>query len=129
MGLDEGARVRATDACSRTYHTAILARSLTPAVVGLHDAVASIQPGQLVVIDGTDNEIIISPDDATLARVERANRDRVPAESHVTIGNAAETAMMARIRLDANIEFVDDLLAARYAKALRALGCIVPSSC
>lgn len=109
----------ATDAGSRTYHTAILARSLdVPAVVGLHDAVASIQPGQLVVIDGTDNEIIISPDDATLARVERANRDRVPAESHVRDRQrGAETADGVRIRLDANIEFVDDLLAARYAGA------------
>src|SRR5262245_6535018 len=45
----------ATDAGSRTYHTAILARSLdVPAVVGLHNASEWIQPGQLVVIDGTD---------------------------------------------------------------------------
>mgnify|MGYP003347581127 CR=1 FL=1 len=43
----------ATDAGSRTYHTAILARSLeVPAVVGLHDAVGLIKPGQVVVIDG-----------------------------------------------------------------------------
>ncbi len=43
----------ATDAGSRTYHTAILARSLdVPAVVGLHNASERIQPGQLVVIDG-----------------------------------------------------------------------------
>ena len=44
----------ATDAGSRTYHTAILARSLeVPAVVGLHDASARVQAGQLVIIDGT----------------------------------------------------------------------------
>ena len=43
----------ATDAGSRTYHTAILARSLdVPAVVGLHDASELVQAGQLVVIDG-----------------------------------------------------------------------------
>jgi phosphotransferase system enzyme I (PtsI) len=42
-----------TDAGSRTYHSAILARSLdVPAVVGLYDASRTIQPGQLVVIDG-----------------------------------------------------------------------------
>ena len=36
----------ATDAGSRTYHTAILARSLeVPAVVGLHDASRLVQPG------------------------------------------------------------------------------------
>lgn len=109
----------ATDAGSRTYHTAILARSLdVPAVVGLHDAVVAIQPGQLVVIDGTENEIIVEPDDATLARVERANRDRTPAESMVRDRQrGAETADGVKIRLDANIEFVDDLLAARYAGA------------
>src|SRR5262249_31773341 len=40
----------ATDAGSRTYHTAILARSLeVPAVVGLHDASRSIEAGSLVV--------------------------------------------------------------------------------
>ena len=44
----------ATDAGSRTYHTAILARSLeVPAVVGLHNASQIVQPGQLVVVDGT----------------------------------------------------------------------------
>ncbi len=109
----------ATDAGSRTYHTAILARSLdVPAVVGLHDAVSLIQPGQLVVIDGTENEIVIEPDDATLARVERANRDRIPAEhAGRERQRGAETADGVRIRLDANIEFVDDLLAARYAGA------------
>src|SRR5207249_8406557 len=37
----------ATDAGSRTYHTAILARSLeVPAIVGLHDASQQIQAGE-----------------------------------------------------------------------------------
>ncbi len=109
----------ATDAGSRTYHTAILARSLeVPAVVGLHDAVACIQPGDLVVIDGTSNEIIIDPDEATLARVEQVSHDRRPA----TGGEAerrrpARTLDGLRIRLDANIEFADDLATARYAGA------------
>src|SRR5260370_21608703 len=44
----------ATDAGSRTYHTAILARSLdVPAVVGLHNASELIRPGQVIVVDGT----------------------------------------------------------------------------
>lgn len=109
----------ATDAGSRTYHTAILARSLeVPAVVGLHEAVDRIQPGQLIVIDGTKNEIIIDPDEATLARVERVSHDRRPA--HGTDADRrlpAATADGLRIRLDANLEFADDLAAARYAGA------------
>src|SRR5580765_1005098 len=57
-------RVRgfATDAGSRTYHTAILARSLdVPAIVGLHDASRRIQAGQTVIIDGSASELIIDP--------------------------------------------------------------------
>src|SRR5207302_4336649 len=57
----------ATDAGSRTYHTAILARSLeVPAVVGLHNASRLIQAGQLVVIDGTNSEVVVDPDEETL---------------------------------------------------------------
>ena len=70
----------ATDAGSRTYHTAILARSLeVPAVVGLHDASRLVRAGQLVVIDGDANEIILDPDEETLARVARSADDRRPA--------------------------------------------------
>src|SRR5262252_7710185 len=62
----------ATDAGSRTHHTAILARSLdVPAVVGLHNASALIQPGQIVIIDGTQSEIILDP---TAEQLERAAR-------------------------------------------------------
>ncbi len=53
----------ATDAGSRTYHTAILARSLdVPAVVGLHNASRLVEAGQWVVIDGSDNALIVDPD-------------------------------------------------------------------
>ena len=109
----------ATDAGSRTYHTAILARSLeVPAVVGLHDASTIVQPGQLVVIDGTAQQIVVDPDEATLARVARSTDDRQPAGA----GDAerrrlATTADGVRIRLEANIEFPDDLATARYAGA------------
>jgi phosphotransferase system enzyme I (PtsI) len=109
----------ATDAGSRTYHTAILARSLeVPAVVGLHDASRSIEAGQLVVVDGSGSELIVDPTQDVLARVARHADDRRPA-----IGGDAErrrpatTADGVRVRLDANIEFPDDLAAARYAGA------------
>ncbi|HUR35817.1 MAG TPA: phosphoenolpyruvate--protein phosphotransferase [Vicinamibacterales bacterium] len=109
----------ATDAGSRTYHTAILARSLeVPAVVGLHEAVDRIHPGQLVVIDGTANEIILDPDEETLTRVERVSHDRRPARgAEADRRRPAATADGLRIRLDANIEFADDLANARYVGA------------
>jgi phosphoenolpyruvate-protein phosphotransferase (PTS system enzyme I) len=109
----------ATDAGSRTYHTAILARSLdVPAIVGLHDASRIIQPGQLVMIDADANELIIDPDPETLERGRRGEEDRRPAVG----GDAARrtpaaTADGVRIRIEANVEFPDDLAAARYAGA------------
>ena len=114
-------RVRgfATDAGSRTYHTAILARSLeVPAVVGLHDASRRIQPGQLVILDGTRSELLIDPTPEEVARATRHTEDRPPtAAVEQERRRPAMTADGVRIRLDANVEFPDDLAAARYAGA------------
>ena len=109
----------ATDAGSRTYHTAILARSLeVPAVVGLHNASQIVQPGQLVVVDGTGSEIILEPDAETLERATHHGEDRRPAAAaDADRRRPATTSDGLRIRLDANIEFPDDLAAARYAGA------------
>ena len=109
----------ATDAGSRTYHTAILARSLeVPAVVGLQDASRMVQPGQLVAIDGAAGELILDPGEEILARARRHIDDGAPVAG--AMGEPAGPAVMAdgvRVRLDANIEFPDDLAAARYAGA------------
>jgi phosphoenolpyruvate-protein phosphotransferase (PTS system enzyme I) len=110
----------ATDVGSRTYHTAILARSLdVPAVVGLHDASARIQAGQLVVIDGTASEVLVDPTPEELTRAAtHAAEDRRPAAAgEAERRRPAATADGVPIRLDANIEFPDDLAAARYAGA------------
>ncbi len=94
----------ATDAGSRTYHTAILARSLdVPAVVGLHNGVERIRPGQLVVIDGSANEVIVDPSDEVLARAARQGEDHRPASPEGDRRRPATTADGLRIRLDANI--------------------------
>ena len=114
----------ATDVGSRTYHTAILARSLdVPAVVGLQDATRAVTPGQLVLIDGTTGELITEPDEATVAAALRASHEQ-PAD---TVGGRAgpwspggapaQTADGIRIVLDANLEFPADLVSARYAGA------------
>ena len=113
-------RAFATDAGSRTYHTAILARSLeVPAVVGLHEASGRIQPGQLVVIDGTNNEILVEPDAETL-RLALAGSDAdrpEPKGADAVRNRPAMTADGVRIKLEANIEFAADLAVARYAGA------------
>jgi phosphotransferase system enzyme I (PtsI) len=115
-------RVRgfATDAGSRTYHTAILARSLeVPAIVGLHDASTRIQAGMMVVVDGSASELIIDPTPEDIDRAGRQAEDRRPAAVAVESERRrlASTADGVRIRLEANVEFPDDLAAARYAGA------------
>ncbi len=109
----------ATDAGSRTYHTAILARTLeVPAVVGLHNATDLVQAGQLVVIDGTASEVILDPTADELARAAHHAHDHHPAAMvEAERRRPASTADGVPIRLDANIEFPDDLAAARYAGA------------
>ena len=69
----------AIDAGSRTYHTALLARSLgIPAVVGLRDATLRIPPGALVVVDGTRGHVVVEPSQPALTEYrETQERDRV----------------------------------------------------
>jgi phosphotransferase system enzyme I (PtsI) len=108
----------ATDAGGRTSHTAILARSLeVPAVVGLHNASKVIQAGQLVVIDGSASEVIVDPTPEDLARAARAEELPSAVTRDGDRRRPAATADGTRIRLEANIEFPDDLAAARYAGA------------
>jgi len=109
----------ATDAGSRTYHTAILARSLgVPAVVGLQHATSVVQPGQAVAVDGDNGELILDPSEeiVTRARVHVDDGAPPPGAQGEAPGPAV-TIDGLQLRLDANIEFPDDLAAARYAGA------------
>jgi phosphotransferase system enzyme I (PtsI) len=109
----------ATDAGSRTYHTAILARSLgVPAVVGLHDVSSRIPPGASVIIDGETGEVIIDPTPAMQQEAEARSRQQrmrpAPArDPHLPL----ETLDGTRIVLHANIERADDVSSAVSAGA------------
>jgi phosphotransferase system enzyme I (PtsI) len=112
----EWTRIRgfATDAGSRTYHTAILARSLgVPAVVGLHDVSVRIPPQAWVIVDAENGEVIINP--TPDLRHEAEARMRL-ARSRVVVSRGgegpAETSDGVRVRLEANIERLSDVSAA-----------------
>ena len=61
-----------TDIGGRTAHSAIMARSMEiPAVVGTKEATATIQNGDVVIIDGLDGEVIINPTEETIAQYEQ----------------------------------------------------------
>src|SRR5688572_26430068 len=101
----------ATDAGSRTYHTAILARSLgVPAVVGLHDVSTRIPLGASLIVDGDTGDVIISPSPHMLKDVEartRLAKLQVVAPRHWE--GPTETRDGVRIQLQANIERSDDV--------------------
>ena len=108
----------ATDAGSRTYHTAILARSLgVPAVVGLHDVSSHLPPGASVILDGESGEVVIDPSPDLYQDAELASRrSRV----HVSVPHSEgplETVDGIRIVLAANIERSDDVAMAIDAGA------------
>jgi phosphotransferase system enzyme I (PtsI) len=101
-----------TDAGSRTYHTAILARSLhVPAVVGLHDATSRIRPGTFVLVDGEEGTVSIDPP------AEVARRVRATSAKHRKTGLRADapprhepirTADGVAIRIEANVDLLGD---------------------
>ena len=109
----------ATDAGSRTYHTAILARSLgVPAIVGLHDACVRVPPGAYVIVDGESGALTIDPTPA--ARIEAEARGRETRHS-VHASRSAHGPVYTRdgirIVLQANIERADDVAPAVSAGA------------
>lgn len=102
-----------TDAGSRTYHTAILARSLkVPAVVGLHDASTRIAAGTPVILDGTTGELVVAPSPAAIEDAQRrVTRPRRKALERTTgaLPSPTTTQDGIAVRLDANIELLEDL--------------------
>jgi len=55
----------ALDAGGATSHTAILARSLNiPAVMGLRDITLQVKAGDMLIVDGTDGEVLVNPPQA-----------------------------------------------------------------
>lgn len=61
-----------TEAGGKTGHTGIFARALgIPAVVGCSGALRHVVDGTPVIIDGDRGEVLIDPDEATLARFGR----------------------------------------------------------
>ncbi len=100
----------ATDAGSRTYHTAILARSLNvPAIVGLHDASIRIAAGTPVVLDGTTGELVVAP---TPEQIDEAHRRAVrPRRRGIPQADTGPVSTRdgVRVRLEANIELLEDL--------------------
>lgn len=108
----------ATDAGSRTYHTAILARSLgVPAVVGLHDVSRRVPPGASVIIDGETGEVVIDPTPAVWQEAEGRSSLHRSAVLIREEDGPLQTNDGEPIVLQANIERSDDVPSALSAGA------------
>ncbi len=102
----------ATEAGSKTSHTAIMARSLNiPAIVGLHDICSQVTPGSPILIDGYRGILIVDPTQETLATYEtyQAERDEVDERLELIRDTVSNTADGSHIILSANIELPGEM--------------------
>ncbi|WP_277674459.1 phosphoenolpyruvate--protein phosphotransferase [Piscibacillus halophilus] len=61
-----------TDIGGRTSHSAIIARSMEiPAVVGTSSSTEQIEAGMMIIVDGSTGEVIVDPDEETLATYKK----------------------------------------------------------
>jgi phosphotransferase system enzyme I (PtsI) len=105
----------ATDAGSRTSHTAILARSLgIPAAVGLENITASVKTGDVVILDGIHGVVIVDPDEETfleyLKKQQKYKYFEQELEKLKTL--PAETLDGHVIELQGNIELPEEAMSA-----------------
>ncbi len=105
----------ATDAGSRTSHTAILARSLgIPAAVGLENITAAVKTGDVVILDGIHGVVIADPDEETfldyLKKKRRYKYFEQELEKLKTL--PAETLDGHLIHLQGNIELPEEATSA-----------------
>lgn len=98
----------ATDAGTRTAHTAILARSMcVPAVVGLQEATRMVPPGAMLLVDGTAGVIAIDPPPAVVEATRHRLRPVVTPQP--SISGPALTADGEPVHLYANVERPEDV--------------------
>ena len=102
----------ATEAGSRTSHSAIMARSLNlPAVVGLREVIGKFEPGVEVLLDGYEGLLIVNPTEQT--KHEYGQREKIHEAVEVKLDALRETIPVTvdqrRIIVSANVEIIDDL--------------------
>ncbi len=106
----------AMEAGSRTYHTAIIARSLgIPCVVGVRDLTAKVDHGAPLILDGGEGIVVVNPDRTTLRdyRARRRRHQIVKQKLEHLRELPAETRDGYRVVLQANVEFPEECQTAK----------------
>lgn len=102
----------ATEAGSKTSHTAIMARSLDiPAIVGLPGLCSHMSSGDSVLIDGYRGILILNPSPETLAEYDvfEQEKDLVQEKLELIRDTESTTADGLHIILSANIELPSEM--------------------
>lgn len=105
-----------TDIGGKISHTAILSRSLgIPAVVGLEVATALVNGGDLLIIDGETGEVVINPtEEVSQSFIKRKHRIQSFEREILKYASLpAETRDGVRVRLQANIEMIEEISSAK----------------
>jgi len=101
-----------TDIGGKTSHTAIMAKSLEiPAVVGLETITAKVNPGDILIVDGSMGIVIIDPDEATLGSYrQKLEKLKGIAERFLSVKDLPAVTTDGRVvMINANIEFPDEV--------------------
>jgi phosphotransferase system enzyme I (PtsI) len=101
----------ATEVGGHTSHTAILAGALEiPAIVGIGDFLNDVSGGETIIIDGDQGEVIVDPDEATLAEYQHAEGEARTkrAQLHSRGFEEAITRDGTRVQIYGNIEFPEE---------------------
>ncbi|HEY3352750.1 MAG TPA: phosphoenolpyruvate--protein phosphotransferase [Polyangia bacterium] len=112
----EGAQALVTEGGGATSHGVLLARAMgLPVVTGIADLLASVRPGDRLVVDGTNGLVIVRPSEDTVARYEedRRHAERVRTEHAKLRDVLTRTADGVRVTLHANVGVASDLTVAR----------------
>jgi phosphoenolpyruvate-protein phosphotransferase (PTS system enzyme I) len=99
----------------KTSHTAIILRALQiPFVVGIPGLSAAVRPGVTLIVDGSRGQVIVGPDEQTIATYqERRNAERsLSSRRESRAATPTVTRDGVRIELAANIESPSEVAAA-----------------
>ena len=105
-----------TDIGGKTSHTAIMAKSLEiPAVVGLEGITAKVNPGDLLIVDGSLGIVIIDPDEETLKQYQqKLEQLKGIVDKFLAVKDLSAVTTDGRIVIiNANIEFPDEVPSAK----------------
>ncbi|MFH0917653.1 MAG: phosphoenolpyruvate--protein phosphotransferase [Candidatus Omnitrophota bacterium] len=105
-----------TDIGGKTSHTAIMAKSLEiPAVVGLEGVTSRVNPGDILIVDGSLGIVIIDPDEETLRSYQqKLEKLKGISDKFLLVKDLSAVTTDGRVILiNANIEFPDEVPSAK----------------